>query len=248
MRISASCPPSRLYEVGLTVTVVVVTRCLLHPERVRLDVDQERAGPGPPSRRSRWTPRPGSRASSTSVGPPSADWSTLATTSGVPANGTYQSRAVVALAGSAAIWAGVNCWLLPDPRSEQPGLRRLDVVRLVDLAERLDRIVVSSTNTVIDVTFFGSSSSSTIFHTPFVDLKLVSRLCAAVRPTRVDDVDDVLHAGPLVVGDVLDPDELEHVEVAPVLEHPLGAVDARGPGDGREAKVERQVPSVGGSG
>ncbi len=35
-------------------------------------------------------------AGPTSVAPPSADWFTFTTTCGVPENGTYQSRAVVA--------------------------------------------------------------------------------------------------------------------------------------------------------
>ena len=87
-----------------------------------------------------------------------------------------------------------------------------------------------STSTVSDVTFVGSFGSSTILQTrPFVDLKFgVSRLWATRLPRPgVDDVDDVAHARPLVVCDVLDADELEHVvDVAPVLEHPLRAVDA----------------------
>src|SRR5262245_58472024 len=45
----------------------------------------------------------------TSVGPPSADWSTFATTSGSPAYETYHSRAGVAF-GSVEV--GEN-WLLP---------------------------------------------------------------------------------------------------------------------------------------
>jgi hypothetical protein len=44
MRISASWPPSRLFvKSGLTVALVVVTRSLLDPERVRLDVDRRTA-------------------------------------------------------------------------------------------------------------------------------------------------------------------------------------------------------------
>src|SRR5688572_17611615 len=47
---------------------------------------------------------------STSVGPPSADWSTFTTTWDVPENGTYQSRAVVALGSREPTG---NCWLDP---------------------------------------------------------------------------------------------------------------------------------------
>ena len=98
-----------------------------------------------------------------------------------------------------------------------------------------------STKTVSDVTIVGSSRSSTIFQTrPFVE-RGVPACGHRPSPARVDDVDDVLHAGPLVVGDVLDPDELEHVvEVAPVLEHPLWAVDA-GPGS---ARPEIELPAA----
>jgi hypothetical protein len=47
---------------------------------------------------------------STSVGPSSADWFTLATTSGDPENGTHHSRAVVAFA---LVSVAANCWLDP---------------------------------------------------------------------------------------------------------------------------------------
>src|SRR5512139_3716192 len=47
---------------------------------------------------------------STSVGPPSADWSIFATTWGDPENGTYQRRPVVAFGSVEPIG---NCWLEP---------------------------------------------------------------------------------------------------------------------------------------
>jgi hypothetical protein len=123
---------------------------------------------------------------------------------------------------------------------EEPGLRGLDVVRLVDLAEGLDRVVIpfdrdrqrGHARRILRVEH----------HLPDPAVRRTAGLRDARRPTsRVHHVDHVAHPGTLVVRDVLDADEVEHVvELAPVLEHPLGTVDAER-GHGAEVPLPASV-------
>ena len=117
----------------------------------------------------------------------------------------------------------------------------------MDLVKGLDRAVVALDEDRERRHFVGSSRVE--HHLPDAAVRRPDSAVRASPPStaaRVDHVDDVPHAGPLVVGDVLDPDEVEDVvEVAPVLEHPLWPVD---PDGRRGAEVDCQVPSVGGAG
>ena len=188
----------------------------------------------------------------TSVGPPSADLIRPSPRpEASPANGTYHSRAVVALAPvSRRSELLARSGILGRRGGRSRSTRRCPAGG--SRSSVLTGASSPSTNTVSDVTFVGSSLSNTIFQTrPFEDWKFgVSTACRVTPPasTRVDDVDDVRHPGALVVGDVLDAHELEHVvDVAPVLEHPLRPVDARRRDDGYE-DLAASDPFVGGAG
>src|SRR5262245_43988018 len=117
MRIRASCPPSRLYVKSGWPSPLLSSPGAFWTQSVCAWTSIRNA-PGPNAADASTIPLdshaprfPGGRPS-TSVGPvgPSADWSTLATTSGVPENGTYQRRAVVALG---SVEPNGNCWLDP---------------------------------------------------------------------------------------------------------------------------------------
>ena len=141
-RSSRSWPPSRLFvKSGCRRDRCRLRASFSIPERAPGRRPGTRPGRRPPTRRRcRSTPRRrGCRqrlAPSTSVGPSSADWSTLATTlSGSRCTRSYrQSRAVVAVG---SVEPTGNCWLEPGSSvMSRLRRRRLDVVRLVDLVRR----------------------------------------------------------------------------------------------------------------
>ena len=92
--------------------------------------------------------------------------------------------------------------------------------------------------------------SRTIFQMrPLVELNGLPPAAPCRAAAGVDDVDDVRHAGSLVVGHVLDAHELEDVvQVAPVLEDPLRAVDAGAAGDRRAGAARCRRSGGGGYG
>ncbi len=91
--------------------------------------------------------------------------------------------------------------------------RRLDVVRLVHLGEGLHRVVVALDEHRQRLDLLRVLAVE--HHLPHAAVRRpevrVEGLGVGPAATRVDDVDDVLVAPPLVVGDVLDADELEDV-------------------------------------
>src|SRR6266545_1847426 len=177
MRISSSCPPSRLYvKSGLTVSLSMnVSGPSAFSTHSVCAWTLIRNAPAPNAAEASTIPvvshapqLPSARPS-TSVPSPSAVWSILTTTSGEPENGTYQSRAVVALG---SVEFGGNCWLDPGSSATK---RPVCVVSTLSGWWISFRVLTGksspSTAMLNESTTFGSSGSSTIFHTrPFVEI------------------------------------------------------------------------------
>ena len=196
-------------------------------------------------------------APSTSVGPSSADWSTLATTLSdasaelvLPDASGGRSAAIRALFGECELLAAAR--VLGDV---QPVDRRLEVVRLVDLGEGLDRVVVALDQDRQRVDHRRIVGSRTIFQIrPFVEREWRCRRNASGRcsrcPGRSRPGRRRWTCRAACQRHVLDADELEDVVA--------GRSSARGPTADRRCPASPccrgapgrrcQVPSVGGVG